>query len=177
MIRESILQLSSTPDDYRLLNRSKSKKHIKDMQDNDVIEPSSSSWVSPIVLVKKKDCSTRFCVDYRQLNDVTKRDNYPLPRIDDTLAGTTWFSTLDLMSCYWQVEISPDDKEKTAFAMGQRPWQFKVMHFGLCNAPATFERLMETVLGGLSYETCLVYLDYIIIVELSFQEHLNNISE
>ncbi|GFV15318.1 retrovirus-related Pol polyprotein from transposon 17.6 [Trichonephila clavipes] len=151
---------------------------IKDMKSNDVIEPSSSPWASPIILVRKKDGSTRFCVDYRRLNDVTKKDSYPLPRIDDTLdtlADNTWFSTLDLKSGYWQVELHPDDKEKTAFTTGQGLWKFKVMPFGLCNALATFERLMETVLGGLSYETCLVYLDDIIIVGRSFEEHLKNI--
>ncbi|GFW97620.1 hypothetical protein TNCV_684901 [Trichonephila clavipes] len=148
------------------------------MKNNDVIEPSSSPWASPIVLVRKKDGSTRFCVDYRRLNDVTKKDSYPLPRIDDTLdtlAGNTWFSTLDLKSGYWQVELHPDDKEKTAFITGQGLGQFKVMPFGLCNAPATFERLMETILGGLSYDAYLVYLDAIIIVGRSFEEHLKNI--
>ncbi|GFY21178.1 retrovirus-related Pol polyprotein from transposon opus [Trichonephila clavipes] len=148
------------------------------MKNNDVIESSSSPWAPPIVLVRKKDGSTRFCVDYRWLNDVTKNDSYPLPRIDDTLdtiAGNTWFSTLDLKSGYWQVEIYPDDKEKNAFTTGQELWQFKVMPFVLCNAPATFERLMETVLGGLSYEVYLVYLDDIIFVGRSFEEHLKNI--
>ncbi|GFV92956.1 hypothetical protein TNCV_1693491 [Trichonephila clavipes] len=92
------------------------------MKNNDVIEPSSSPWASPIVLVRKKDGSTRFCVDYRLLNDITKKDSYLLPRIDDTLdtlAGNTWFSTLDLKSGCWQVELHPDDKEKTAFTTGQ----------------------------------------------------------
>ncbi|GFW72279.1 retrovirus-related Pol polyprotein from transposon 412 [Trichonephila clavipes] len=88
---------------------------LREMQENDIIEPSSSPWASPIVLVRKKDGSARFCVDYRKLNDVTKKDSYPLPRIDDTLdtlSGHKWFSTLDLKSGYWQVEIHPEDREK-----------------------------------------------------------------
>ncbi|GBM26318.1 Retrovirus-related Pol polyprotein from transposon 297 [Araneus ventricosus] len=153
---------------------------VKEMVDNGIIEESSGPWASPIVLVKKKDGSTRFCVDYRKLNEITKKDSYPLPRIDDTLDalnGSQWFTTLDLKSGYWQVEIRPEDREKTAFTTGQGLWQFKVMPFGLCNAPATFERLMETVLRGLSSEACLVYLDDIIIVGRTFEEHLNNLRE
>lgn len=139
-----------------LAKREDAKKIIEDMHKNGAIEPSISPWSSPIVLVKKKDGSTRFCVDYRKLNDVTKKDSYPLPRIDDTLdilSGAKWFSTLDLQSGYWQVEIDERDREKTAFSMGDGLWEFSVMPFGLCNAPATFERLMEHVLKGLNWKT------------------------
>ena len=113
------------------------------MKADGIVEPSASSWSSPVVLVRKKDGSTWFCVDYRKLNNVSHKDSYPLPRIDDTLealAGSKWFSTLDLKSVYWQVELNTEDKEKTAFSSGNGLWQFTVMPFGLCNAPATFER-------------------------------------
>lgn len=152
---------------------------IEDMVKNGVIEASSSPWCSPVVLVKKKDGSMRFCVDYRRLNEVTKKDSYPLPRIDDTLdtlTGMMWFITLNLKSGYWQVEIDPRDKEKTAFSTGKGLWQFKVMPFGLCNAPATFERLMKPVLAGLIGDACLVYLDDIIVVGRTFEDHLGNLA-
>ncbi|CAK1578305.1 unnamed protein product [Parnassius mnemosyne] len=150
---------------------------IEGMVKDDVIEPSFSPWCSFVVLVKK-DGSMRFCIDYRRLNDVTKKDSYPLPRIDDTLnmlTGVKWFNTLDLKSGYWQVEIDPKDKEKTAFFTGKGLWQFRVMPFGLCNAPATFQRLMELVLTGLIGHVYLVYLDDIIIVGRTFEEHLQNL--
>lgn len=106
-----------------------------------VIEPSTSPWPYPVVLVAKKNGSLRFCVDYRKLNDVTVKGSYPLPIIDDTLdalGGSQWFSTLDLKSGYWQVAMDPADKEKTAIRIGVGSCHFRVMHFGLCNTPATF---------------------------------------
>ena len=155
-------------------------KLLKDMKTQGNIEPSNSPCTVPIVLVKKKDGSTIFCVDNRKLNDGTKKDTYPLPRIDDTLDtmdGAKWFSTLDLKSGYWQVDIHPDDKEKTAFSTGNGLWHFNVMPFGLCNAPATFERLMDSVLQGLHWKTCLVYLDDVIIFSKTLQEHLQHLGE
>ena len=151
---------------------------VEGMLKDEVIEESCSPWSSPVVLVTKKDGSTRFCVDYRKLNDVTKKDSFPLPRIDDTLstlAGSRWFSTLDLKSGYWQVGIQDEDKEKTAFSTGNGLYHFNVMPFGLCNAPATFERLMEIVLRGLTWKTCLVYLDDVLVMGKTFDEHLENL--
>ena len=126
------------------------------------IEPSDSPWSSPVVLVTKKDGGTGFCIDYRRLNYATTKDAYPLPRILDMLAGKQWVSTLDLASGYWQVSLSQEARVKTAFATHSGLFQFRVMPFGLCNAPATFERLMDRVLQSLRWSRCLVYLDDII---------------
>ncbi|CAC5396944.1 Transposon Ty3-I Gag-Pol polyprotein,Transposon Ty3-G Gag-Pol polyprotein [Mytilus coruscus] len=153
-------------------------KNIDDMLEKGVIEPSNSPWASGVVLVKKKDGSYRFCVDYRRLKKETVKDAYPLPRIDDSLeqlAGSAWFSTLDLCSGYWQVEMHPDDSYKTAFATRRGLFQFRVMLFGLCCAPSTFERLMETVLAGLQWDICLVYLDDVIVAGKTFSDMLVNL--
>ena len=163
-----------------LAKRDQARELLQKMMERDVIEPSDSPWASPIVLVRKKDGSTRFCVDFRRLNAVTKRDAYPIPRIDDTLdtlAGSRWFSTLDLLSGYWQVELDPKDREKTAFSTQEGLYHFKVMPFGLTNAPATFQRLMDAVLAGLQWKICLVYLDDIIILGRTFEEHLHHLQE
>jgi hypothetical protein len=111
-----------------LAKQAEVKEMLDDMRYPGVIEESDSPWSFPVVLVRKNG-ELRFCVDYRKLNDVTKKYCFPLPRMDDTLdtlAGAKWFSTLDLKSGYWQVDVHPDDKEKTAFSTGQGLWQFKV---------------------------------------------------
>ena len=123
-------------------------KQIDEVLRKDVIQKSSNPCASGIVMVKKKDGSKRFCVDYRRLNDITIKDAYPLPRIDDSLdqlSGVQWFSCLDLNSGYWQVEVEESDRPKAAFASKRGLFEFKVKPSGLRNAPATFERLMETV--------------------------------
>ena len=114
-------------------------------------------------------------MDYRKLNDLTKKDSYPLPRIDSTLdelAGSTWFSTLDLKGGYWQAEVEEKDREKTAFSVGNGLWQYNVMVFGLCNAPGTFERLMENLLGDLR---CLIYLDDVTVHASTFERELERL--
>ena len=148
---------------------------VEEMLSGGQIEPSESQWSAPVVLVTKKDGGTRFCVDYRKLNLATVKDAYPLPRIDDTLdmlAGKRWFSTLDLASGYW---LSPEARCKTAFATHSGLFQFRVMPFGLCNAPATFERLMDRVLQGLRWSRSLVYLDDIISFGTTFGDSLDNL--
>ncbi|KRY26579.1 DNA primase large subunit [Trichinella spiralis] len=123
----------------------------------------------------EKDGSPRFCVGYRRLNAVTRVDAQPIPRINDTLdalAGAKWFITLDLASGYWQVEVAERHREKTAFFTPLGLFQFQ---FGLCNAPATFQRLMEKALRGLTWKTCLVYLDDIIVFRKTEEEHLERL--
>ena len=136
------------------------------MLQKEIIQPSGSPWASPVVLVPKKDGTLQFCVDYQQLNAITSKDSYPLPCIDKTLytlAGSVWFTTLDLISGYWQVEVRPEDREKTAFCTKDGLFVFIVMPFELCNAPATFQWLMDLVLAGMQWSQCLIYLEDIII--------------
>jgi hypothetical protein len=114
-----------------------------------IIRESSSPWAFPVVVVKKKNGKLRFCVDYRKLNEVTIKDSYPLPRVDeliDTIGAAKWFTTMDLASGYWQVEVKEKDRPKTAFVTRYGLYEFNVMPFGLTNAPATFQRVMDQVL-------------------------------
>ena len=159
--------------------REQAQALVNRMLQGGIIQPSASPWSSPVVLVKKKDGSLRFCVDYRRINSITRHDAYPLPHINDmldTLAGSQWFTTIDLLSGYWQVEMDERDREKTAFSTQGGLYEFKVLPFGLTNAPATFQRLMDMVLAGLHWSHCLVYIDDVIVLGRTFQDHLSNIA-
>ena len=145
-----------------------------------VIEPATSMWASPVVLVPKPDGSMRFCIDYRRLNTVKVRDSNPLPRMDeciDSLGDARIFSTLDCNSGYWQIPVSPADKEKTTFTSHEGLFQFLRMPFGLKNAPATFQRFVDITLAGLTWKVCLVYLDDIIVYSRSREDHLAHLDE
>jgi len=154
------------------------KEEINRMLKHNLVQPSESPWASPVVLVRKKNGSLRFCVDYRKLNSVTRRDGYPLPRIDELLdmfGRSKYFSTLDLASGYWQVAMEATDQAKTAFITSQGLYEFKVMPFGLTNAPATFQRLMNKVFKEEIGQFVAVYLDDIIIFSSTFEEHLRHL--
>ena len=140
------------------------------------IRRSFSPWASAVVLVRKKDRGLMVCIDLQKPNNHTIKDGYALPRIDDTLDclhGAMWFSTLDLKSRYWQVELEEEAKSLTAFTMGPLGfWECERMPFGLTNAPATFQRLMESCLDELHLSWCIIYLDDIIVFSQTPEEHL-----
>jgi len=143
-----------------------------------VIEPSTSPWASNLVVVTKKDGSLRLCVDYRGVNNITRKDSYPLPRITDcldALGPAKYFSTFDLRSGYFQIAMEEADRDKTSFITRRGSYRFTAMPFGLCNAPASFQRLMDIVTIGLNYEICLVYLDDIILFSQTIEEHLKRL--
>ena len=152
------------------------------MKEQGIIQESNSQWASNVVLVKKKDSTWRMCVDYRRLNMKTKNtDPYMLPRIDETLdrlSKATYFSTLDLLSGYHQVELSPESKSKTAFIvprMSPNHWEYRMMPFGLSGAPRTFQRLIDRLLRGLEYEIAMAYLDDIIVFSMTVAQMIQRL--
>ncbi|KZS18244.1 Uncharacterized protein APZ42_015662 [Daphnia magna] len=158
--------------------REVAKKIIDELLANDIIRPSLSPWAAPIVLVKKKTGDERLCIDYRKLNAIMKKDSFPLPRIDDVLdllQGQKCFSTLDLASGYWQIEMDEQSKEKTAFIVENNLYEWNRLVFDLTNAPGTFQRLMNLVFRKEIGKTCLVYLDDIIIFSKTPLEHISKL--
>ena len=152
------------------------REHLKLMLDAGTIRLSNSPWCDAVVLVRKKDGSLRFCIDFRRLNSLTKKDSHPLPRICETLdslVGAAYFSTFDLTSGFWQVPMAEESKQFTAFTLGSMGlFECDRMPFGLCNAPATFQRLMQNCLGELNLTYCLIYLDDVIVYSKTPEEHL-----
>ena len=159
-------------------------KQVDKMLALGVISPSFSSWRSPVLLVKKKtsdgSIAYRFCIDLKKINDITAKDCYSLPIISETvdcLAGSQYFSTMDVDQAFWQIGVSSEDKKKLAFVIDGKLFEFNVMPFGSMNAPSTFQRLIDRVLRGLTWKQCLVYVDDVLIFSKTFDQHLRDIDE
>ncbi|CAM4575830.1 unnamed protein product [Caretta caretta] len=166
---------------YRVSPQAKTaiEREIQDMLQMGVIRPSESAWASPVVLVPKPDGEIRFCVDYRKLNAVTRPDNYPMPRTDELLeklGRAQFISTLDLTKGYWQVPLDESAKERSAFITHLGLYEFNVLPFGLRNAPATFQRLVDGLLAGLG-EYAVAYLDDVAIFSDSWADHLEHLQK
>jgi transposase InsO family protein len=152
--------------------------HLENMIKAGIVRPSSSEWASPVCLVRKKDGGVRWCIDYRRLNEVTIKDAFPLPRIGeclDTLSGSVWFSSIDMASGYWQVEVAEEDRHKTAFLSKYGLFEHVRMPFGLSNAPATFQRVIQVVLRGLLWDKALAYLDDVMVLGVDVPTALSNL--
>jgi len=152
------------------------RSHLQGLLDQSVIRKSHSPWSSNVVLVKKKDKSLRLCIDYRSLNNRTIKDAYSLPRLEETLdslAGSCYFTALDMKSGYYQIEVAEEHTSRTAFSVGPLGlYEFNRMPFGLSNSPATYQRLMQECFGSLINKECVVFLDDILIYSRTFDEHL-----
>ena len=152
------------------------REHLKLMLHAGVIWPSNSPWCNAVVLVRKKDGSLHFCIDFRKLNSLTVKDSHPLPHICETLEslpGAAHYSKFDMNSGFWQVPMDKESKQYTAFTLGSMGlYECESMPFGLCNAPPTSQRLMQNCLGELNLTYCLIYLDDVIVFSDTPEEHL-----
>jgi transposase InsO family protein len=155
------------------------RQHIEQLLSANVIRPSKSPYTSNVVLVRKKNGKLRLCVDYRQLNNITIKDSYSLPRMEeifDSLHGAKFFTTIDMKSGYHQIEVEEAHKERTAFTVGSLGFfEYNKMPFGLTNSPATYQRIMQDILGDYNMKICLVYLDDLIIFSNSFEQHIERL--
>jgi len=156
------------------------RDEVNRMLEAKVVRPSTSEWASPVFVVLRKDGSPRFCVGYRRLNAVTKKDSYPIPRMEDcidSLGDARVFSTLDCNAGYWQIPMAPEDIDKTAFPCHMGTYEYLKMAFGLTNSPATFQRALDIILSGMTWQTCLVYLDDFIVFSDTLENHMKALDE
>ena len=155
------------------------QQHIQEMLDGGAIWPSQSPWCNAVMLVWKKDGTLRFCIDFKHLNAHTKKDSYPIPKCGEmmeSLVGAKYFSTMDLKSCFWQVKVSEDSHQYTAFTVSSMGvYKFLCMPYSLCNALAMFQHLMQNCLGELNLLFAMVYLDNVIMYSETPEDHLTQL--
>ncbi len=172
--------IRSSPRPVTPLEREYIREVVDTLIADDIAEPSNSPWGCTVVLAPKKDGTLRFCCDYRRLNAITVRDVYPIPRADDVinhLGGSTIFTSLDLKNGYWQIPLTRDSREKTAFVTPDGLFQYKRLPFGLSNGTATFQRAVDRALGGLKWTMCVAFLDDLVVYGKDFDEHMSRLEK
>ena len=172
--------VNSKPYRYSPLHKDEIERQVKELLAAGLITPSTSPYASPVLLVQKKDGSWRFCVDYRRLNDITIKNRFPMPLVDeilDELAGTCYFSKLDMRSGYHQVRMKRGEEHKTAFKTHHGHFEFRVMPFGLTNAPATFQCIINDILSPFLRKFVLVFLDDILVYSPTLEDHVLHLKQ
>jgi hypothetical protein len=170
--------MNSKPYRYSPFHKDEIEREVNALLEAGLITPSVSPFASPTLLVKKKDGSWRFCVSYRKLNDMTIKNRFPMPLVEeilDELSGTQFFTSLDLRAGYHQIRMGETDEFKTTFKTHQGHYQFRVMPFGLTNAPATFQCAMNSILAPFLHKFVLVFIDDILIYSASWADHLQHL--
>lgn len=172
--------VSARPYRYTPQQKDEIEKQIKEMLRAGIIRPSSSPFAAPVLLVRKKDGTWRFCVDYRQLNAITVKNKHPMPVVDemlDEISGAKWFTKLDLLSGYHQIRVADEDVFKTAFRTHQGLYEFLVMPFGLSHAPGSFQSMIHKVLNPLLRHGVLAFMNDILVHTATLEEHLRRLRE